>query len=243
MSHGGTRSVCHHGILPFCPRGHSRGRHPPRQEVRFRDAIPSRIGRRSPQGDNQHLAVRRSLPHQPSLGDAPTPLRCVVQLLDEGGQATRRRWPSPATDCRAGHQSPTSRVPPREEKPHPQEGARPVSSTISPDGQLMIHLPSYASVVAQSASEKMNDSAAHGRWQLVKRRRHPTPERRPVNPNMERRCYLCLARDHRAQTCRESVRCRQAGHQQYVCPRATQEDARPEPPQRAPSGLYAFLVG
>ena len=90
------------------------------------------------------------------------------------------------------------------------------------------------------------DSDTHDGWQQVKRRRRPSPERRPVNPRMEGRCYHCLARDHRAQTCREPVRCRlcrQTGHRQSACPLSKREVASPEPTQRAPSGLYACLVG
>ena len=63
---------------------------------------------------------------------------------------------------------------------------------------------------------------------------------------MEGRCFRCLAGDHRAQTCREPIRCRlcrQAGHRQYACPQNKRNDARPMPLERTPSGLYACLVG
>ena len=86
----------------------------------------------------------------------------------------------------------------------------------------------------------MNDSAAHGRWQLVKKCRRPTPERRLVNPSMEGCCYCCLARDRRAQMCWEPVRCRlcrQAGHGQCACPEPCK---KPHAQSRPNAHLAAF---
>ena len=114
-----------------------------------------------------------------------------------------------------------------------------------PDGQPTIPPPSYASVVAQSGSDKIKDMDTDGGWEIVKRCLQPIPERSPVNPSMEGRCFRCLAGDHWAQTCQEPIRCRlcrQAGHRQYACPKNKRNDARPTPPERTPSGLYACLV-
>ena len=128
----------------------------------------------------------------------------------------------------------------------------PASSTATlrnksqPDGQQTIPPQSYSSVVARSGSNKTNDLATDGGWKLVQKRRHPIPERSPVNPSMEGRCYRCLARDHQAQSCREPIRCRlcrQTGHRQYACPKNSRKAARPKMSEQTRSGLYPCLVG
>ena len=173
-----------------------------------------------------------SLPTQPRQGASPTLPGIIPRRADD---LTRCRPRSPVTDHQVGQQPPT---------PAPSAISSRKKSQV--DGQATIPLPSYASVVARRGNDKIKDVAKDDEWKLVQRRRHPTTERSPVNPSMEGRCYRCQARDHKAQTCREPVRCRlcrQNGHRQYACPRNTRKDARPEPPERTPSGLYACLVG
>ena len=134
------------------------------------------------------------------------PLTQILAVTQRGGWETRRRSPSPITDHRVGQQPPMPRVPPREEKPHhQQEGPQPPTP---PNGAPMSLPPSYTDIVARSGSNNRQDLDTHDGWQQVKRQRRPSPERHPVNPSMEGRCYHCLARDHRAQTCREPVWCR-----------------------------------
>ena len=147
----------------------------------------------------------------------------------------------------SGLQPVMPRDPPREENSHHQrEVPRHASPPSLPNSEPTSSPPTYADIVARNEGVSRQDSDTHDSWQQVKRRRCPSPERRPANPRMEGRCYRCLARDHRAQTFREPVRCRlcrQTGHRQYACPLSKREAASLEPTQRTPSGLYACLVG
>ena len=96
---------------------------------------------------------------------------------------------SPTTNHLVGHQPPT-----------PTPSTTSLRKKSQPDGQQTIPLPSYTSVVARSGRDKTNDLATNSGWKLVQRQRHPKPERSPVNPSMQGRCYRCLAQDHQAQT-------------------------------------------
>ena len=231
----------------------------PRSALHVFKNFPARRGECEEEGEWKILGNERrredatgacTLGMQPAPPTEPRRVHLSTQWLSvtrRGGQVTRRLSPLPVTGHRVDYQPPMLRVPPREGKPHhPQEGPCPVTSPIRPYCQSTSLPPSYASIVTRSRSNKMKNSATHGRWQLVKRRRPSTPERHPINPSMEGRCCRCLARDHQARTCREPVWCRlyhQAGHRQYACPRAKREATSPEPPQRATSGLYACLIG
>ena len=138
--------------------------------------------------------------------DHPSTLLHPVARRED--RPTRRRPLSPIIDHRTGHQPPM-----------PTPNATSPRKKSQSNGQPTIPLPVLAT---------------DGRWKLVKRHRHSTTERSPVNPSMEGRCYHCLARDHQAQTCQEPVLCRlcrQAGHRQYACPRTMRKAACPEPPE------------
>ena len=195
-------------------------------------------------GESGNLGLPRHAPIEPRRVHRP-PTQLISDIR-RGGRKTRQRSRVPAKDHVSGQQPPILCDPPREDMIHQREGPRPATQSTMPNGAQMSPPPTYADIVARNVSDIRQDSDTHDGWQQVKRRRRPSPKRRPVNPSMEGRCFRCLARDHRAQVCREPVRCRlcrQTGHRQYDCSLSKQEAACPEPTQRAPSGLYACLVG